>query len=98
MTITNLNRGGITQKSESVEQVTANVSNFHHYIFDMSVKRRWPLVYGNFYFPHLLPAIYPDKIPPFKNVMKSQAKMTRRTPEVRFDKILAISTFEYLDI
>ena len=91
MTITNLNRGWITQKSESVEQVTANVSNFHHYIFDMGVKRRWPLVFmATFTFPHLLP--------PFKNVIKTQTKMTRRTPEVRFDKILALSTFEYLDI
>ena len=90
MTITNLNRGGITQKSESVEQVTANVSNFHHFIYDIGVKRRWPLVFmATFNFTHLLPIIYPNKIPSFKNVMKTQTKMTGRTPEVRFNKILA---------
>ena len=53
---------------------------------------------ATFTFTQLLPAIYPDKIPPFKNVIKTQTKMTGRTPEVRFDKILALSTFEYLDI
>ena len=53
---------------------------------------------NTFTFPPLLTTIYPDQIPPFKNVMKTQTKMTGRTPEVRFDKILALSTFEYLDI
>ena len=35
MIITNLKMDGITKKSESVEQDTANVSNFHHNIFDI---------------------------------------------------------------
>ena len=97
MTITNLNRGGITQKVKV--KVTANVSSFHHYIFDMGVKRRWLLAFmATFTFPHLLPTIYPNKTPSFKNVMKTQTKMTGRTPDVRFNKILAFSTYEYLDI
>ena len=35
MTITNLKMGGINKKRESVEQVTANLENFHHNIFDV---------------------------------------------------------------
>ena len=35
MTITNLKMGGINKKCESVEQVTANLENFHHNIFDV---------------------------------------------------------------
>ena len=35
MTITNLKMGGINKKKESVEQVTANLENFHHNIFDV---------------------------------------------------------------
>ena len=43
ITITNFKMGGITPKSECVEQVTANVSDFHHNIFYMVVVRKWPL-------------------------------------------------------
>ena len=40
--ISNLKLG----KSESVEQITANVSNIHHNTFDMGGVRKWPLVEG----------------------------------------------------
>ena len=73
MTITNQKMGDNTKKSESVEQVPANVSNFrfNHNIFYMGLVRKWPLVFiATLTFPHSLPTIYPNKIPPVTNVMK----------------------------
>ena len=58
---------------------------------------------ATFTFPHLLPTIYPNKIPPFTNVIQPNLqfiilvilailKMTGGTPEVRSDKSLTLKT------
>ena len=97
MTITNLNRGGITQKSESESYCKCiKLSSLH---FWHGCKKEVAAgFYGNFYFSTLVTNHISQQTPSFKNVMKTQTKMTGRTPDVRFDKILVLSTFEYLTI
>ena len=91
---------GSLNKSESVEQVGANVSNFNHNIFDMGLERKWPLVFmATFTFPpHSLPTIYPKQNATFHKCNETQIKITGGTPEVHSDKSLTLLTFEIQDL
>ena len=79
-------------KSESVEQVRANVSYFNHNIFDMGVVRKWQL---DLWQISLFQTRYQPSIPTKCHLSQcndTQTKMTGGTPEVRFDKSLSLAT------